>query len=311
MTTTLGETLREARQAKGASLEDVEALTKIRAWYVQALEEERHEQLPSPVYVRGFLRNYAIYLGLDPQDVLDLYNPQEMTAPAEPRLLAEPLVTSPWLRPARLGAALIVLAALITFGLWWSRSANRAYDLSSTVSVLRARLSSVMGARLSSATPIPTITASAVPVAQERVRTPTPLLSPTDTPVRLTSPTATPTPAVGIVLSVVVSDTSWVEVISDGAHIFAKLMNPGETGRWSGQDQLALTIGNGGGVVVTLNNERIGVLGQVGEVVSREWLRDGAEIIEQVPTPVLTYTPEPETETPAPAPEATTPEPSG
>jgi len=276
---------------------------------VKALEEERYDDLPNPVYVRGFLRNYATYLGLDPQDVLDLYSPPEVAAPVEPRLLAEPLVTSPWLRPARLGAALVVIVALIAVGLWWSRT-NRTYNLSATVDVLRARLSSVMGTRLST-TPIPTTTASAVPVTEGRVRTPTPSLSPTETPVRLTSPTATSTPAVGIALAVVVSDTSWVEVISDGDHIFAKLMNPGETGRWTGREQLALIIGNGGGVVVTLNDERIGVLGQVGEVVSREWLRDGAEIIEQVPTPVMTFTPVPETETPAPVPETTTPEPSG
>jgi len=304
--TTLGETLRAARQAKGASLEDVEALTKIRVRYVEALEEERFDELPNPVYVRGFLRNYALYLGLDPQEVLALYQPAPAAVPEEPQFLAEPLVASPWLQPARLGAALILLVGFLAFGLWWSRGENRSPSLAP----FRERLSSVLTLRRSSPVPVAaaTGTASAVPIAAATLPTATEAARPTDTPVRLPTPTATATPSLGVEVSVVVSDTSWVEVVSDGDHVFAKLMNPGETGRWAAKNQLAIIIGNAGGVVVAVNGKRIGVLGAAGEVASREWVLQGTKIVEQVPTPVVTYTPAPGT---PPAGGTATPQPSG
>ncbi len=60
------EKLRSARQARGIDLYRAERDTKIRVKYLQALECGDFAQLPAEVYARGFLRNYASYLGLDP-----------------------------------------------------------------------------------------------------------------------------------------------------------------------------------------------------------------------------------------------------
>ena len=70
----IGTSLREARLRQGLDLVDAEAATKIRPKYIQALEEERFELLPSPTYVKGFLRSYADYLGLDGQLYVDEHN---------------------------------------------------------------------------------------------------------------------------------------------------------------------------------------------------------------------------------------------
>jgi hypothetical protein len=70
----IGNTLREARLRRGLDIAECEAETKIRAKYLRALEEEEFDLLPAPSYVRGFLRTYADYLGLDGQLVLDEYN---------------------------------------------------------------------------------------------------------------------------------------------------------------------------------------------------------------------------------------------
>jgi cytoskeletal protein RodZ len=70
----IGNTLREARLCRGLAIAECEAETKIRAKYLRALEEEEFDLLPAPSYVRGFLRTYADYLGLDGQLVLDEYN---------------------------------------------------------------------------------------------------------------------------------------------------------------------------------------------------------------------------------------------
>ena len=58
----LGELLREARRQRAITLADVERDTRINATYIGALEAERFDVLPAPVYARGFLRSYARYL---------------------------------------------------------------------------------------------------------------------------------------------------------------------------------------------------------------------------------------------------------
>ena len=67
----MGETLQLARERKGVDLYRAERDTKIRLRYLSALEDGDYDELPAPVYTKGFLRNYAIYLGLEPDDILD------------------------------------------------------------------------------------------------------------------------------------------------------------------------------------------------------------------------------------------------
>ncbi len=69
----LGEVLRAAREAKGVDLPRVERDTKIRERYLSALERGEYRELPGPVYTKGFLRNYGLYLGIDPEYLIDLY----------------------------------------------------------------------------------------------------------------------------------------------------------------------------------------------------------------------------------------------
>jgi hypothetical protein len=69
----LGNSLREARVRQGLEYPQVELATKIRAKYIRALEDEAFEILPSETYVKGFLRSYAEYLGLDGQLYVDEY----------------------------------------------------------------------------------------------------------------------------------------------------------------------------------------------------------------------------------------------
>jgi hypothetical protein len=70
----LGNSLREARMRQSLDFPQVELATKIRAKYIRALEDEAFELLPSETYVKGFLRSYAEYLGLDGQLYVDEYN---------------------------------------------------------------------------------------------------------------------------------------------------------------------------------------------------------------------------------------------
>jgi cytoskeletal protein RodZ len=79
MTQTIGQKLKQAREAQSLTLEKASAATRIRAPYLQALETDDLSLMPSPVQARGFLRNYAEYLGLDLDQLLD-----EMRAEPKP-----------------------------------------------------------------------------------------------------------------------------------------------------------------------------------------------------------------------------------
>jgi hypothetical protein len=85
----IGTSLREARLRQNIELTDAELATKIRSKYLRALEQEQFEMLPAETYVKGFLRSYAEYLGLDGQLYVDEYNSRYVTgeddSPYRPR----------------------------------------------------------------------------------------------------------------------------------------------------------------------------------------------------------------------------------
>jgi hypothetical protein len=70
----IGNSLREARLRRELDFPELEQATKIRSKYLLALEDENFDQLPASTYVKGFLRTYADYLGLDGQLYVDEYN---------------------------------------------------------------------------------------------------------------------------------------------------------------------------------------------------------------------------------------------
>jgi len=79
----IGSSLREARIRQGIDFPALEQGTKIRAKYLRALEDERFELLPAHTYVKGFLRSYADFLGLDGQLYVDEYNSRYVTGGEE------------------------------------------------------------------------------------------------------------------------------------------------------------------------------------------------------------------------------------
>jgi hypothetical protein len=102
----IGNSLREARLRQGLEIPRIEAETKIRGKYLRALEEEQFEVLPGDTYVKGFLRTYADYLGLDGQLYLDEYNSRFAAAEEIPFAQS----TAPKRRRRRVESNLVVVA---------------------------------------------------------------------------------------------------------------------------------------------------------------------------------------------------------
>jgi hypothetical protein len=84
----IGSSLREARLRQGLGFPEIEQATKIRVKHLKALEDEQFELLPGQTYVKGFLRTYAEYLGLDGQLYVDEFNSRYAIGEEEPAPIA-------------------------------------------------------------------------------------------------------------------------------------------------------------------------------------------------------------------------------
>ncbi|HBY96950.1 MAG TPA: hypothetical protein DEP84_23885 [Chloroflexi bacterium] len=305
----IGEQLREAREARELTLQDIERATRIRAKYLRALEEENFEVLPGTVYVRGFLKTYARELGLDPEPLLAQVGAAPEAIP-EPVLsgtfLAEPLQPTPLPITSIVSTlAVLILIGALSVGVWW------AYPRRDQLMALFAFGSAPAGATpappetppgvapLITATPTfifqPTIppdsTATATPVPTATIP---PRPTSTATPGGPTLTPAPPRPVEGVRVQVELTETAWILVRVDGEQAYIGTLPPGETREWQGKESVFLRTGNAGGVRLILNGQDQGLLGRQGEVINRTWERNpegGLPVqVEPTMTPVPTTT---------------------
>src|SRR3954453_11251530 len=69
-----GEELRREREIRGISVKEIADATKISKRFLEAIEKNDHRTLPAPVFTRGFVREYARYLGLSSEEIVNRYN---------------------------------------------------------------------------------------------------------------------------------------------------------------------------------------------------------------------------------------------
>jgi cytoskeletal protein RodZ len=120
----IGETLQLARERKGVDLFRAERDTKIRLRYLSALEDGDYAELPSPVYTKGFLRNYAIYLGLEPDEIIDRWRDEmeamrtatRVAVAPPPMPLLEPGGRRVTITPSMIVASLVAIVVLAFVG---------------------------------------------------------------------------------------------------------------------------------------------------------------------------------------------------
>lgn len=121
---TVGQILRDTREAKFYSLEEVEKSTKIRREFLIALEADDYSKLPPTTFVQGFIKNYAKFLGLDSHKLLAVYRREFSGKRFKPYVMdafaAPPVESKLKLTPGRVLGA-VVSTVIITFlaYLWW------------------------------------------------------------------------------------------------------------------------------------------------------------------------------------------------
>lgn len=110
----VGRYLRERREARNMSIEEVARATRVPISSVERIESDQYDELPGEVFVRGFLRSYAKAVGLDPDEVLARYTASRRVAWVTPLPISSP--TRP-ARSRRYGVAIAFVLLLILFTL--------------------------------------------------------------------------------------------------------------------------------------------------------------------------------------------------
>ena len=188
----LGADLQRARLARGLSLADVSASLRLRAAYLEAIENDRREALPGPVYANGYVRSYAAYLGMDPDAAVRRFKKEA----GDPRARPELVFPSP-APEGRVpgGAALLVgLVLLVTVYGGWYYLTSKDYLLSDLVPDVPARLAHLMEPAAETP-PAPQQTAQP---AADNPRAPSVAATPAPTPTQAAPTQAAPTQAAPI-----------------------------------------------------------------------------------------------------------------
>ncbi|NLP45040.1 MAG: helix-turn-helix domain-containing protein [Peptococcaceae bacterium] len=235
-----GEILRKAREDKGLSYSEVEEITKIRSWYLEALEKENYDILPGRAYTKGFLRTYSRFLGLNSDEIITLYNSSlEAEDFTEFKPPLTPIQSTPvWFRPNVL-VIMAVIAIVIVGGLVYFTKQNGSTQNSDYEPPLLPTA--------------PEIEQSNEQSQEERV---TPEQAETEI-------------YEGLVAELSFHENCWLRVKVDGVLVQDGTLKAGTIKVFEGTEQIEfVSVGNAGGFEIKLNGELLPPLGKSGEVIN-------------------------------------------
>lgn len=288
---------------KGLTLSDVQDEIRINSRYLHALEVGDYSILPTAVHGRGFLRNYARFLELDPRPLLERFEAvlhQQQLAASSASLVPTPATRSDptFFNPVNLdleGNAVggperkmrlvIILALLITIGL----AASRFVPMLRGNGDGRDNLPALIESLLATDTPEPSaedvVDGGALPgEGNQPAVTSQPIL-----PTERNNPEAAGTAAVAppinpalpatmesIRLRLDITERTWVRVTIDGEVVLEDQVTQDDSPfEWEASTEAQLLTGNAAGVFVTINDVEIGRLGGRGEVAEQQWTTTG------------------------------------
>jgi len=261
--TQLGERLRTAREEQGISISQAAVETRILQRYLIALEDGDYQHLPGDVYARGFIRNYATYLGLSAEELIELYR-RERGITDQIRVV--PATSSPRIRglfvPSFFGVFFVVLILVGLGYLALSATNNIGQGM-----IAEAPTSTSVPTPTSLPTPLPAPTGETQSVLAVQPTAPS---TPPDTAggaAPTPAPTATPQ-AAPIVVEVRIQEGdnpgSWMRVDRDNETTQQRVFKPGESVTVEAQRNVTMVIGNPGVVYITVNGQPYGS-GPVGQ----------------------------------------------
>ena len=271
---TLGSLLRTSREDRHIDLDAVVKETKVRRHYLEALENEEWEKLPSQVFVRGFVRSYAEFLGLDKEMVLDHYERAVPRERYQPHVLQSISTQSTmWRRIIIISLLVIALIGVIIYLRGNKISIiGKAFQYLETQSVTEEH--EVRSEREDGKIPDEEVTVEVVTgearIEGDQIET----ISPgseeefvQDSAAALKEAGDEKQPPPRFVLTASVIARTWLSISVDNGSVKEYLFQPGETFRWTAEQGFDILVGNAGGIEFSLNGSPIGDLGPEGKVV--------------------------------------------
>ncbi len=283
----IGQLMQSRRRMMELNLSDIENFTNLKRAFLISIEEGRFNDLPSTVQGRGMLNNYARFLGMEESVVMDMYGRalqllREERQKPQRRTVKSPVsvklnIPEKWrkiLNPDLvIGGALII--GLFAFIIWGATQVFRAASGEPTDA---PSISEVLQ-----------ITATTEPT--EIVEEPEEEIEATDIPgvaIAQSTPTIVATVnAAPLQLYIITHDRAYMEVVVDGVETFSGRVSPENVYTYSGSESINLVTGNASALEVYFNQEYLGNLGDIGEVVDIDFTLEGLI----TPTPLATATP--------------------
>jgi cytoskeletal protein RodZ len=288
----IGKVLRTQREHLGFNLNNIEKQIFIPERYLSAIENGNLDELPSTVQGRGMVKNYAQFLGLDPEPLLlgyaDALQSRLSKAQEEDSGINEVFIPKIWFRrflanPTIFSVAVILLIGTVSIWsgilIFGNRSANPENQ---------ETIPAVADILLPSETPTATLETPESTPGQGDVET-VPPAEVADLPEDDGEPTSTPgiTGNEKIQVQLIIIQRTWIRVIVDNIVAFEGRLQPGSVKFFGGELSIEVLTGNAAGVEVIYNQQDLGVMGLFGEVVDRVYTAEGIA----TPTPTITSTP--------------------
>jgi cytoskeletal protein RodZ len=260
-----GASFKQAREAKGISLDQIATETRISTRFLSAIETEEFHLLPGGIFNRGFVRAYAEKVGLDPDQAVADYERLAEVRPTEgtPAPRPEPAKKHQRWYPIAGGALLLLI---IVFYIVTRESGHTAQTASAPQPAATAS---------SNSQPAPPVAQPPVPNPPVAVETPPAAPAPVPVPAQQPNPQAAQPPVVStpsptsqaLTLELNAREETWVKVTTDGKSANAgEVLAPGTTRKFSAQNSIQLSIGNAAGLDMTLNGKPMKPIGKSGQV---------------------------------------------
>ncbi|TSA13873.1 MAG: helix-turn-helix domain-containing protein [Deltaproteobacteria bacterium] len=259
----IGDYLKRERELRNITLEEVANGTKINIGILRTIEEGQTERFPAEVFVRGFIRCYAQYIGLDTNDVLLRYHPQT-TSPEHQEEISPPPEKKIWLFFSRHRKLLKISISIIIVVFLLSLVVN--IGKKEPLKKEQPPLSKSYAPAHSRPVEANRVVDQAQTYAPEQTNIPDPQAKAPEAP-QLQDITPQRIYEKQHELRAVFKENTWVQSVIDEQNLQEYSFKAGETITWTMDNKIRLIIGNAGGMDLYLDGEQLKSLGDSGQVV--------------------------------------------
>lgn len=297
----LGDLLRETREQKKLSLEDVEQGTNIRKLYIKAIEDGNYEKLPGEVFLKGFIKTYGKFLGLNSLELIEQYKKEKNAStiseevvstnqvqeqpisPAQPKKVEEKTPVETTTKETKEKAIPKIDSFTTSQTYLQSNKSNSKKNIFLVIIIL---IVIIGGAVFFLSSQDTSNTKAPVHTTQQES---------TQQPEQQAQQQPAPAPVVsGAEVIAVFNEDCWTEVKVDGNIVLSETVKKGSNLNWKGNNQIDITVGNAGAIDITFNNQPVGKLGDIGAVVTKSFVAPNAQNAQnQQPTTAQPQNPAP------------------